>query len=142
MIFKRHKKTTSNIAVICGFLLLFRVSVFRFISKPPKFLDIYGKSRETFMKFILFKDCFKRRKVMSRKLSGLHSVGAEKNVNNRHIIRELAPALRSLPTSSHTMSKQYISRNTCAQYCHPEERGISVARSAKQLIFNLDCGTT
>jgi hypothetical protein len=66
--------------------------------------------------------------------------GAEKNVNNRHIIRELAQ--RSLPTSLHTLSKQYISRNTYAQYCHPEERRISVARSAKQLIFNLDCGGT
>jgi hypothetical protein len=75
MIFKRHKKTTSNIAVICGFLLLFRVSVFRFISKPPKFLDIYGKSRETFMKFILFKDCFKRRKVTAWVLKKMSIIG-------------------------------------------------------------------
>ena len=58
MIFKRHKKTTSNIAVICGFLLLFRVSVFRFISNRFEFLSYLWKKSGDFYEVYPFQGQF------------------------------------------------------------------------------------
>ncbi|CAN1515082.1 hypothetical protein MCETHM1_00913 [Flavobacteriaceae bacterium] len=60
MIFKRHKKTTSIIAVICGFLLFFRVSVFRFISNRVEFIRYLQEKSGDFYEVYPFQGQFKK----------------------------------------------------------------------------------